>query len=138
MTPRTKRTTTLALVDSCGWLEYVAGGANAAFFEAALLDTPRLIVPTICLYEVGKRMLITQGESAAREVLEMMQQGRVVQLDAEELFTAAQASAAHGLAMADAIIWQTAHSLGATLYTQDAGLKAMPGVSFRVKSKSKS
>jgi toxin FitB len=121
MSPRAKRTTTSALVDSCGWLEYVAGGANAAFFEAALLDTPRLIVPAICLYEVGKRMLITQGESAAREVLAMMQQGRVVQLDSEN--------------MADAIIWQTAHSLGATLYTQDAGLQAMPGVSFQLKSK---
>lgn len=137
MTPRVKRATTLALVDSCGWLEYVAGGANAAFFEAALLDTPRLIVPAICLYEVSKRMQVTQGQSAAREVLEMMQRGRVVQLNGENLFAAAQASVAHGLAMADAIIWQTAHLLGATLYTQDAGLQAMPGVSFRLKSKGK-
>jgi toxin FitB len=121
MTPRIKRATSLALVDSCGWLEYVAGGANAAFFEAALLDTPRLIVPALCLYEV----------------LEMMQQGRVVQLDGENLFAAAQASVAHGLAMADAIIWQTAHTLGATLYTQDAGLQAMQGVSYQLKSKGK-
>jgi predicted nucleic acid-binding protein len=53
-------------------------------------------------------MLITQGESAAHEVLEMMQQGRVLQLNGDNLFAAAQASAAHGLAMADATIWQTA------------------------------
>ncbi len=128
-----KRTTTLALVDSCGWLEYVSGGANADFFEAALLDTSNLIVPTLCLYEVGKRMLITQGEAAALEVLEMMQKNRVVQLGPEDCFAAAKTSVIHKLAMADALIWQTAQSFGATLYTQDGGLKAMAGVKFQLK-----
>lgn len=123
----------LNLVDSCGWLEYVTGGANADFFEAALLDTGRLIVPTLCLYEVGKRMLITQGEAAALEVLEMMQKSRVVQLAPVDHFAAAKTSVLHKLAMADALIWQTAQSLGATLYTQDGGLKAMSGVQFQAK-----
>lgn len=123
----------LNLVDSCGWLEYVTGGANADFFEAALLDTGRLIVPTLCLYEVGKRMLITQGEAAALEVLEMMQKSRVVQLAPVDYFAAAKTSVLHKLAMADALIWQTAQSLGATLYTQDGGLKAMSGVQFQAK-----
>jgi hypothetical protein len=34
---------------------------------------------------------------------------------------------------ADALIWQTAQSFGATLYTQDGGLKAMTGVQFKLK-----
>lgn len=123
----------LALVDSCGWLEYVTGGANADFFEAALLDTGNLIVPALCLYEVGKRMLLTQGEAAATEVLEMMQKSRVVQLAPEDYFAAAKISITHKLAMADALIWQTAQSFGATLYTQDGGFKAMRGVQFQSK-----
>lgn len=129
-----KPASNLALVDSCGWLEYVTGGANADFFEAALLDTGNLIVPTLCLYEVGKRMLMTQGEAAAVEVLEMMQKSRVVQLAPDDYFAAAQTSVAHKLAMADALIWQTAHTFGATLYTQDGGLKVMNGVKFKSKS----
>jgi predicted nucleic acid-binding protein len=128
-----KPVATLVLVDSCGWLEYVTGGANADFFEAALLDTGNLIVPALCLYEVGKRMLITQGESAALEVLQMMQKSRVVQLAPDDYFAAAKTSVAHKLAMADALIWQTAQSLGATLYTQDGGLKGMNGVKFQSK-----
>lgn len=128
-----KPTATLALVDSCGWLEYVTGGANADFFEAALLDTSNLIVPTLCLYEVGKRMLITQGEVAALEVSEMMKKSRVVQLAPDDYFTAAKTSVTHKLAMADALIWQTAQSFGAILYTQDGGLKAMGGVKFQSK-----
>jgi len=128
-----KPTATQALVDSCGWLEYVTGGANADFFEAALLDTGNLIVPALCLYEVGKRMLITHGEAAAREVLEMMQKSRVVQLAPDDYFDAAKTSVAYKLAMADALIWQTAQFFEATLFTQDAGLKAMAGVKFQSK-----
>jgi hypothetical protein len=45
------------VVDSCGWLEYIADGPNAAFFEPALSDLPNLIVPSITLYEVYKRVL---------------------------------------------------------------------------------
>ena len=126
-----KPATRLALVDSCGWLEYVTGGANADFFEPALLDTGNLIVPTLCLYEVGKRMLITQGEAAALEVLAMMQKSRVVQLEKDDYFAAAKTSVAYKLAMADAMIWQTAQAFSATLYTQDSGLKAMAGVKFQ-------
>lgn len=120
-------------MDSCGWLEYVTGGANADFFEAVLLDTGKLIVPTLCLYEVGKRMLITHGEADALEVLEMMQKSRVVQLAQGDYFVAARISVIHKLAMADALIWQTAQSFGATLYTQDGELGAMNGVKFQSK-----
>ena len=133
VTTKRKSEPNLALVDSCGWLEYVTGGANADFFEKALLDTGNLIVPALCLYEVGKRMLVTQGEAAALEVLEMMKKSRVVQLKSDDYFEAAKASATHKLAMADALIWQTAQSFGATLFTQDSGLKSMSGVKFQSK-----
>lgn len=98
------------------------------------MDTDNLIVPTLCLYEVGKCMLVTEGEAAAVEVLEMMQKSRVVQLTPGDYFAAVQTSVAHKLAMADALIWQTAHTFGATLFTQDGGLKAMNGVKFKCKS----
>ncbi len=125
---------TLSVVDSCGWLEYLAGGANAGFFEAALLDTANLIVPSLCIYEVGKHMIRHSGIAAAEEVLQFMRQGRIVTLTEEQLLAAAQTSLEHQLAMADAIIWQTAHVTQARLLTQDAGLKSMPSVEFVLKS----
>ena len=123
----------LCVVDSCGWLEYLAGGANASFFEAALLDTACLIVPSICVYEVGKHMIRHSGVAAAEEVLQFMRQGRIVTLTDEQLLQAALASFTHQLAMADAIIWQTAHIQKARLLTQDAGLKNMPDVAYTAK-----
>jgi predicted nucleic acid-binding protein len=46
---------------------------------------------------------------------------------------AARAAAEHKLALADAIIWQTAQAHGAALYTQDADLQGLPGVVYRPK-----
>jgi hypothetical protein len=45
------------VVDSNGRLEYFAAGGNAAFFAPAVENTPELIVPTLGLYEVSKRIL---------------------------------------------------------------------------------
>lgn len=119
------------VVDSCGWLEYFADDPNATFFEKALLHTPTLIVPALCLYEVGRRLLTTRGEGAALEALEMMRKARVVHLTEDQLFLAAKASATYSLSMGDAMIWQTAQTHGANLLTQDAGMKSLPNVQFK-------
>ena len=41
-----------AVVDSCGWLEYIANGSNASFFEAALQNEAQLLVPQSVVFEV--------------------------------------------------------------------------------------
>lgn len=40
------------VVDSSGLLEYFANASNADFFAPAITDEPRLVVPTICMFEV--------------------------------------------------------------------------------------
>jgi predicted nucleic acid-binding protein len=133
MAPLADRERAFNVVDSCGWLAFFGGEANAAFFEAAFVHPNALIVPALTLYEVGKRMLQDRGEAAALEALAVMQKGRVVQLEPAELFEAAKTAAQHKLSMGDAIIWQTAQVYNANLYTQDAGLRHMPHVMFQAK-----
>lgn len=43
-------------MDSSGWREYFADGLNAAFFAAALEDSANLLVPTITVVEVYRRV----------------------------------------------------------------------------------
>jgi len=69
------------VVDSSAWLEYLADGPNAGFFASAIEATDELIVPSICLLEVFKRVCQQRGEGAALQVVALMQQGRVVDLD---------------------------------------------------------
>ena len=45
------------VVDSSGWLEYFADGPNAYFFEPPILDLKNLVVPTLSLFEVFKRII---------------------------------------------------------------------------------
>jgi uncharacterized protein with PIN domain len=42
------------LVDSSGWLEFLANSRNASFFASALEDTASLLVSTVNIYEVFK------------------------------------------------------------------------------------
>ena len=121
------------VVDSCGWLEYIADGPNAAFFEPALTDLPNLIVPSITLYEVYKRVLVQSGQTFADRAINAMNRGQVEHLDADNLRLAAIASVRYKLAMADAIIWQTAQKHQAQLFTQDGDLQEAPSVQYRAK-----
>lgn len=121
------------VVDSCGWLEYIADGPNASFFESALSDLPNLIVPSITIYEVCKRVLLQRGQTFADRAVNAMSRGQVVHLDPDNLRLAAIASVRYKLAMADAIIWQTAQLHRAQLFTQDSDLMDAPNVQYRAK-----
>ena len=53
------------VVDSSAWLEYFAEGPNTAFFAKAIEATSDLVVPTLSVYEVFKRVLQQRGEGEA-------------------------------------------------------------------------
>ena len=118
------------LVDSCGWLEYLAGGPNARFFAKPLEDTERLVVPTVCLCEVFKRVLQQRGRSAALEVAAAMRQGKVVPLSDSIALEAACIGDQLKLALADSIILATARSEGALVWTQDAHFKELDLINY--------
>ncbi|MEK7477187.1 MAG: type II toxin-antitoxin system VapC family toxin [Candidatus Coatesbacteria bacterium] len=118
------------LVDSSGWLEYAAEGPNAALFAAPIEDTANLLVPTICVLEVFKRLKSQRGEATALQVLSAMQLGRVVDLDFDLALAASDLGLRHKLPLADSVILATARTHDATLWTQDADFKGLPGVRF--------
>jgi toxin FitB len=118
------------IVDSSGWLEYFGNGRNAEFFAAPLSDVSGLLVPSISVYEVFKRVLLDRGEGAALQAAALMQQGEVVELSSASALAAARLSVEAKLPMADAIILSVARSRGATLWTQDADFEGMAGVQY--------
>jgi predicted nucleic acid-binding protein len=122
------------VVDSSGWLEYFADGPNAGFFASAIERTGDLIVPTLSLYEVFKRVLQQKGENEALQAIAVMHQGVVVDLDAALALSAAKVSAELSLPMADSIMLATARAHGATLWTQDADFQDIEGVKYIQKS----
>jgi len=119
------------VVDSSAWLEYFADGPNAGFFAKPIENTKELLVPSLSLYEVYKRVLQQRGDSDALQVIAVMQQGQQVDLDGNLALQAARLSRAHGLPLADSVMLATARAFDAVLWTQDADFKDLPGVQFR-------
>ena len=122
------------VVDSSGWFEYFANGPNAGFFAPAIENTTELIVPTLSLYEVFKRVLQQRGEGDALQAVAAMMQGRVVDVDTDLALSAARLSAAFRLPMADSAMLSAAQMHRATLWTQDADLEGIPGVEYIAKN----
>ena len=118
------------LVDSSGWVEYLTDGENANFFEAPILNSENLLTPTICMYEVFKRILADFDHERALEAMGPMSLGQMVELDRQLAMNAAQISTELKLAMADSIILATARARAAVLWTQDAHFKDIASVKY--------
>lgn len=118
------------VVDSSGWLEYFANGDNAGFFAPPIEAQAKLIVPTISLLEVFKRVMSQRGEPNALQAIALMHQGQVVDLDAGLALAAARLSVEEDLPLADSVILATARAFKATLWTQDADFNGREGVRY--------
>ena len=118
------------VVDSSGWLEYFADGPNAGFFAKAVENTRRLVVPTLSLYEVFKRVLKQRNEGDALQAVAIMQQGKVMELTSPLALAAARISLDLDMPMSDSVMLATARAWGATLWTQDADFENLPGVRY--------
>lgn len=121
------------VVDSSGWLEYFADGSNAGRFAPPIQNTRELIVPTLSLYEVFKRVFQQRSETEALRAIALMQQGQVVDLNVTIALSAAKLSVELRIPMADSIMLATAREYRATLWTQDADFEGKKGVRFFAK-----
>ena len=124
------------VVDSSAWLEYFADGPNAGAFAPPIQATAELVVPSITLFEVFKRVYQQRGEGPALQVVALMQQGQVVDLDAPLALAAAKLSADSKLPLADSVVLATARRHEATLWTQDADFEGLPDVRYRARPRS--
>ena len=125
------------VVDSSGWLEYLAEEPNADFFAAAIENIEALVVPVISVYEVFKRVYQQRGEDDALKAVALMMQGQVVDLDVELALSAAKLSLDLSIPLADSVILATAQAYQATLWTQDEHFKGLIGVEYIAKEKSR-
>lgn len=121
------------VVDSSAWLAYFADEPNAKHFANAIEAPDSLIVPTITMLEVFKKVAQQRGESVALQYVAVMQQGRIVELSASLALLAASLGLRHKLPLADSIIYATAQQSNALLWTQDTDFEGLEGVRYFAK-----
>jgi toxin FitB len=120
------------VVDSSGWVEYMGNGAKANSFAAYLESPEKLILPSIIVYEVHKKLVREQGLHMAGLFLSQAFgfRDRLVDLTLELSILASRTSLEARLPMADAIIYATAQHHRAQLITLDSHFANLPGVTL--------
>ncbi|MDQ7049016.1 MAG: type II toxin-antitoxin system VapC family toxin [Enterobacterales bacterium] len=123
------------VIDTSGWLEYFEGGLNSHKFAPAIKELNKLIVPTICIYEISKVILRESDENHLLQALSAVQKGKIVELSPALSTTAAKISLKYKLPMANSIIYATAMFFDATVWTQDIDFEGLPKVNYFQKIK---
>jgi predicted nucleic acid-binding protein len=118
------------VIDSSGWLEYFASASNAEAFAQVIESGEKIIVPTVVLFEVGRRIWQQRGEAAAGEAMDVLRRFSVAPVNADIAVAAVALGQRHNLALADSLIYATAQSLGATVWSQDRDFEGVPGVTY--------
>lgn len=118
------------VIDSSAWIEYFGGAPNAKHFARVIEAPDLLLVPSITLLEVFKRVCQQRDEASALQCIAMMQESPVVDLDAALSLRAAALGLRHKLLLAESIVYATARQADALLWTQDPDFEHLPGVRF--------
>jgi len=116
----------LILVDSSGWIEYLADRPRADAFAPYIEGRERLLVSAIEFYEIYKVIRRDLSEERAIEAAAALHRAEIAPVDDSLALEAADVSLEHGLAMADAIIYATARRFGARVVTRDADFEGLP------------
>lgn len=120
----------MVLVDTCGWIEWLADGALAGRFQPYLEDVEALVVPTVVQFELYKWLERNVGEEAALKAIARTSRSIVVDLDTATALLAADLSRDHHLPFADAVIYASARKQKVELVTADDHFEGLPGVTY--------
>jgi predicted nucleic acid-binding protein len=124
----------MIIIDTSGWLEYFTGGPNSNLFSTAIKNNPKIIIPTIILYELWKKISREKGEDKAIELVAQLKRYDIIPLDESLSISAAKISNDYKIPMADSIIYATAKKYNATLWTLDSDFKDLNDVKYIEKS----
>ena len=118
------------LVDSSGWLEYFTDSNNAEYFAPIIENTEDLIVSVINLYEVYKKILVEKDNNFAIQAIALMQQSKVIDITESIAIFASRLSVDFKLPMADSLIYATAKTNDAIVWTQDSDFENLENVKY--------
>ena len=116
------------VVDSSGWIEYLGNGPKAGSFAPYLENSENLLLPTIVVYEVYKKLIHVRETTLAEQFLSQAFSfnAREIVIDIPVAALAAKISLDLKLAMADAIIYASARTRNAELMTSDHHFAGLP------------
>ncbi len=120
----------MILVDSSGWIEYLAERPKADLFAPYIEGSEPLLSSAIQVYEIYKVVRRDLSEERAIEAVSALRMTTIEPLAEGLALEAADIALEYGLAMADALIFATASRHDAELVTGDADFDGLPRVTL--------
>lgn len=120
----------MILVDSSGWIEYLAARPKADAFAPYIEGDEPLVTSAIQVYEIYKVVRRDVGEERAIESVSALRATQVEPVAESLALEAADLALEHGLAMADSIILATARRHQAEIVTSDADFDGLDRVTL--------
>jgi predicted nucleic acid-binding protein len=121
------KTSTILLDSSC-WIEIFRNNKLSQKCQKELQNASKVIVPTIVLFEVYRKINISVSEDQALSCIALLSQHNIVELTREIALSAADLAILLKLPMADSFILAHAQFDNATLVTLDDDFSKIPGV----------
>lgn len=125
----------LQCIDTSAWIEISHAGPNTAGFSKLLSKPDSILTSTISIYEIARYTTRVAGKEASADFIRFIRQYTVSPVTAEIAELAATIAPNYKLAMADSLIYATALTHKATLWTQDDDFKGLPHVKYFPKIK---
>jgi len=122
------------VVDSSCWLEFIEDSSIGDMVAPIIADVEHLVVPTIVLYEVFRKLTAMKDSGYAKGFIQGMLVANIVPLDIPLSLSAANIGQKYQLAMADSIIYATTMRRNAILWTADKHFDGLPSVRYFDKS----
>lgn len=116
----------MTLIDSACWIAYFLGDPPASMVERYARHIESVIVPTLVIYEVFRKLTSKIGDREALFFITQLQKGEIIPLEQDVALRAAELSLKYKMGMADAIIYSTTLTYQATLITLDNDFRALP------------
>ena len=120
----------MILVDSSGWIEYLAERPKADLFAPYIEGSEPLVSSAIQVYEIYKVVRRDVNEERAIEAVSALRTTTIEPLAEGLALEAADVALEYGLAMADAMIYATASRHDAEIVTGDADFNGLPRVTL--------
>jgi len=118
------------IIDSSLWLEYFADTEAGNIISEVIENNTELIISTITIYEVFKKLLFERNEDDALFAIAHMRQGKIVELTDELSLFAAKLGKDYKLPLADSIIYATNVNFNCILWTQDKHFMGLESVNY--------
>ncbi len=116
------------VLDSSAWIEILSQGPLARKCEKERLNASEIIIPTVVVFEVYRKILKTVSEDFALSTVALLTQQGDSPFTTEIALLAGDLSIHHKLGMADAMVLAHAHHHDATLVTLDHDFRGIEGV----------